>query len=119
MSAPVSAAEDLIVTRSDDIELVTVESLDPDAQDGSDVVATATGVRAIVGKEMDVDASVGGGTVSVKKRNFTLIAGDLGFGLKSRDRITRTDGTKWITVDVTVGGFGELYDCPDCVKETG
>lgn len=118
MSEPVDVADDFLRTRGQ-IELVTVESLDVDLPDGSNVLATATGVRAIVGKEVDSEQSVGGGAVGAAQRDFTLVVADVGFVVSNRDRITRADGTKWITGNVIVGGFGALFDCKGCVQQRG
>lgn len=119
MPSPVDTPADWLVTRADEIELVTVESLDPDAEDGSDVLATATDVRALAGREIGGETAAGGGTVGRTRRNFTLVTGDMAFALKNRDRITRTDGTKWLTGDTDAGGFGGLAIARDCVKQTG
>lgn len=117
MPAPVDAVADWLVTRADEIELVTVESLDPDLEDGSDVLATATDVRALAGRETGGETGVGGGTVGKKRRNFTLVAADMSFELKNRDRITRADGTTWITGDTDSGGLGGLDIARDSVRQ--
>lgn len=107
-------ATDFVTTRFDFIEAVTVESLDPDS---GDVLAAAPGVRALAGRETGGETPAAGGTVGVRKRNYTLVVADMPFTLKNRDRVTRADGTSWITGDVDTGGFGELAVCRDCVKE--
>jgi streptogramin lyase len=119
MPEPVDTATDLLETRADEIELVTVDSLDPDVlPPANDVLATATGVRAIAGRETGGETPVAGAAVGQARRNFTLVAGDIPFTVKNRDRITRTgtDGSVWYADDVNQGGFGALVECRDCVQ---
>jgi hypothetical protein len=74
-------------------------------------------VRAIAGRETGGESPVGGGQVGQSRRNFTLVAGDIPFEVKNRDRITRADGSRWVTGDVNQGGFGSLVEAKDCVRQ--
>lgn len=120
MPQPLDFVEDWKVTRADDLELVTVESLDPDLAPPGDVLATETGVTALVGREGGGESAIGNsGTAGVTKRDFTLMAEEIGFEVKTRDRITRADGTKWLVgMQVDSGGFdGELVVCEQCEEQ--
>ena len=118
MPSPVDVAGDWVVTRYDELEVVTVESLDPDLPAGSDVTAAAADVTALAGPLAGGESAVGGGVVGQGTRDFTLLAdANLTFAVKNRDRITRADGTQWITGDVEYGGFGALVICRDCVLQ--
>jgi hypothetical protein len=114
---PVNFVQDWIVSRFDFIELITVDSLNPDLIPPSDITATAIGVRALGGKEEYRQVEIGQGVTTVTHRNVALIASDLAFVLKANDRLNFSDGSAWIVLSVASGGYGTLYQCDGCIKQ--
>lgn len=116
MAVPVDPGADYAAV-VDGLDPVTVESIDPDT---GAVLATATAVKALKGKQEKGEQGTGeGGGVGFTARDFTLVAGTgtgFSFTPKERDRITLA-GVKWLIGDVVVGGFGGLYQCRGCTRE--
>ncbi len=100
----------------DGLDSLTVEQIDPDT---GGVLATCEGVTAVQNAPRVVTDGAGGGEVGSRNCSFTLLASDMTFEPRSRDRVTDADGVRWSIGDVTVGGFGTLYRCANCVKLRG
>ncbi|MBA4192477.1 MAG: hypothetical protein C0467_31295 [Planctomycetaceae bacterium] len=114
---PVNPGADYAVVM-DGLDLVVVQQIDPDLTEGTNVTATATGVTAMQRFPRTETVGVGDGEIGATSSSFTLVKGtQLTFAPKARDRVIDADGVVWEIEDVTTGGFGTLYLCPDCVRK--
>lgn len=111
-SMPVSPGEDFAAV-VDGLDSLLVEQIDPDT---GDVLATCDDVTCLENSSDIVTSPAGGGEVGSEISHFTLLAADMTFVPRARDRITDTDGVKWSIGDVKIGGFDELYRCKNCTK---
>lgn len=97
----------------DGLDLLTVQQIDPDT---GIVTATSEDVTCLKRLTQKATVAVGEGEVGSAMSGFTLVASGVSFVPKDRDRVIDADGVTWIIGNVTIGGFGTLYQCADCTK---
>lgn len=110
---PVNPGEDYSIVM-DGLDTVTVTQINPDT---GAVLATSAAVTAMQRFPRTETVSVGEGEVGATFSSFALVAAGLSFVPKARDQITDADSVVWEIENVTTGGFGTLYLCPDCVRK--
>jgi hypothetical protein len=92
----------------DGLSRVTVRQTDPDT---GATLATAENVTCLAGDRDDADAAVGDGEAGGESTGFTLLAREVGFEVRARDRVTDEDGVVWSVDSTSVEGRGALYVC--------